>query len=82
MEQIMNQKSNQIQELIDKIEKLEEKTKSVTSQMNDLEANNSHLTTKFIMSVEREGEIMKKYNQMKMQLASYEKIIKTLKEKS
>lgn len=75
----LNQKTNEISELQNKISLLENTSNKITKNMSELEMANSNLTTKFLMSVEREAEVMKKYNQMKMKLNTYEKLIDKLK---
>lgn len=75
----LKDKSTEIDELQKKISGLENKQQAVAREVSELETTNSQLTTKFLMSVEREGEIMKKYNQMKMKLSAYEKLVEKLK---
>lgn len=75
----LKDKSTEIENLQKKISELENKTQKQVKDYSELEATNSQITTKFLMSVEREGEIMKKYNQMKMKLTTYEKLVEKLK---
>lgn len=75
----LKEKSSEIEDLQKKINELENKTQKQVKDYSELEATNSQITTKFLMSVEREGEIMKKYNQMKMKLTTYEKLVEKLK---
>lgn len=75
----LNEKTKEIGNLQSKLDQLENKTNVFTKQMSELELTNSHLTTKFMMAVEREGDCLLKYNQMKMKISVYEKMIQKLK---
>ena len=74
----LHDKKREINNLQDKINGLETASNTMQTEFNNLELTNSHLTTKFLMSVERESEMMKKYNQMKMKLRAYERLVEKM----
>lgn len=75
----LKDKSTEIDNLQKTIGALENKHVAAAKDYSDLEATTSQLTTKFLMSVEREGEIMKKYNQMKMKVTALEKLVEKMR---
>ena len=75
----LKERSNEIEDLQKRIGAMENRSVVAAKDFSELEATNSQLTTKFLMSVEREGDIMKKYNQMKMKVTALEKLVEKMK---
>jgi hypothetical protein len=82
LQQQVNGKARDITDLQNQISSLENTKKKAINDISELEMTNSQLTTKFLSAVERENDLLKMYNQMKVKLRAYEKYINSLGNKN
>lgn len=73
-------KNKQVEELVAKIGLLESSNQRAVKDCSDLELTNSQLTNKFIGAIERENNLLRQFNALKVKLRAYEKLIEEIKQ--
>lgn len=76
----VSSKNKQVEEMINKIALLENSNQKIVRDCSDLEMTNSQLTSKFLGAIERENNLLRQFNALKVKLRAYEKVIEEIKQ--